>query len=39
MIFMFLKIQEVSTVGTLTFKLMSGSYFLGVHSAFFFPCR
>ena len=33
---MFLKIQEVNTVSTLTFKLMSGSYFLGVYSAFFF---
>ena len=37
---MFLKIQEVNTVGMLTFKLMSGGYFLGLYSAFFFfPCR
>ena len=32
----FKNLREVNTVGTLTFKLLSGSFFLGVLSAFFF---
>ena len=35
-IYVFKNSREVNTVGMLTFKLLSASYFLGVFSAFFF---
>ena len=32
----FNNLREVNTVGTLAFKLLSGSFLLGIFSAFFF---